>query len=78
MDTYGCLAPAALQLIKDIRDESLSFLGGAPSPFRLSRSSFLAELSRAWQFDNARIVVQWMTLVRAAAERPLRIFLPSA
>ena len=78
LDTYGCLAPAALQLIKDIRDEALSSLGGAPSPFRLSRSSFLAELSRAWQFDNARIVVQWMTLVRAAAERPLRIFFPSA
>ena len=78
LDTYGCLAPAALQLIKDIRDEALSSLGGAPSPFRLSRSFFLAELSRAWQFDNARIVVQWMTLVRAAAERPLRIFFPSA
>ncbi len=47
-----------------------------PHPFRLSRSSFLAELSRAWQFDNARIVVQWI-LVRAAAERPLKIFLPA-
>ena len=52
LDTYGCLAPAALQLIKDIRDEALSSLGGAPNPFRLSRSSFLAELSHAWQFDT--------------------------
>ena len=68
LDVYGCLAPAALQLIKDIRDESLSSLG-APHPFRLSRSSFLAELSRAWQFDNARIVVQWMTLVRSYGTR---------
>ncbi len=55
LDAYGCLAPAALQLIKDIRDESLSSLG-APHPLRLSRSSFLAELSRAWQFDNANIM----------------------
>ena len=77
LDCYGCLAPASLQLLKDIRDESLSSLPGAPHPFRLSRSSFLAELSRAWQFDNARIVVQWMTLVRAAAERPLKAFLPT-
>ena len=71
LDTYGCLAPAALQLIKDIRDESLSSLCGTPHPFRLSRSSFLAELSRTWQFDNARIVVQWMTLVRSCAARLL-------
>ena len=71
LDMYGCLAPAALQLIKDIRDESLSSLCGAAHPFRLSRSSFLAELSRTWQFDNARIAVQWMTLVRSSAERLL-------
>ena len=71
LDAYGCLAPAALQLIKDIRDESLSSLSGTPHPFRLSRSSFLAELSRTWQFDNARIVVQWMTLVRSSAARLL-------
>jgi hypothetical protein len=77
LDSYGCLAPAALQLLKDIRDESLSSSLGAPHPFRLSRSSFLAELSCAWQFDNARIVVQWMTLVRAAVERPLKTFLPA-
>ena len=77
LDSYGCLAPAALQLVKDIRDESLSSSLGSPHPFHLSRSSFLAELSRAWQYDNARIVVQWMTLVRAAAERPLKIFLPT-
>ena len=77
LDCYGCLAPAALQLLKDIRDESLSSPLGAPHPFRLSRSSFLAELSRVWQFDNARIVVQWMTLVRAAAERPLKAFPPA-
>jgi hypothetical protein len=68
LDTYGCRAPAALQLIKDIRDESLSSFG-APHPFRLSRSSFLAELSRAWQFDNAKIVVQLMTLVRTCGTR---------
>jgi hypothetical protein len=76
LDSYGCLAPAALQLLKDIRDESFSSSLGAPHPFRLSRSSFLADLSRAWQYDNARIVVQWMTLGRAAAERPLKTFLP--
>ena len=77
LDCYGCLAPAALQLLKDIRDETLASLG-TPNPFRLTRASFLAELSRAWQFDNARSVVQWMTLVRAAAERPLQTFLPAA
>ena len=77
LDAYGCLAPAALQLIKDIRDESLSSFG-APHPFRLSRSSFLAELSRAWQFDNAKIVVQWMTLVRNCGTRlPLPPFPPA-
>ena len=74
LDSYGCLAPAALQLLKDIRDESLSSPLGTPHPFRLTRSSFLAELSRNWQYDNARIVVQWMTLVRAAAERTLKTF----
>ena len=63
--------------LKDIRDETLASLG-TPNPFRLTRASFLAELSRAWQLDNARIVVQWMTLVRAAAERPLQTFLPAA
>ena len=36
LDMYGRLAPAALQLIKDIRDESLSSLCGAAHPFRLS------------------------------------------
>ena len=77
LDSYGCLAPAALQLLKDIRDESLSSPLGTPHPFRLTRSSFLAELSRNWQYNNARIVVQWMTLVRAAAERipPASLFL---
>ena len=69
LDCYGCLAPAALQLLKDIRDESLSSAIGTPHPFRLSRSSFLAELSRAWQADNAKIVVQWITLVRSSNAR---------
>ena len=71
-------APAALQLLlKDIRDEALSS-PSIPNPCRLTHASLLAELSRAWQFDNAKIVVQWMTLVRAAAERPLQTFLPAA
>ena len=68
---------AALQLLKDIRDESLSSPLGAPHPFRLTRSSFLAELSRNWQYDNARIVVQWMTLVRAAVVRMRRTLPPA-
>ena len=76
LDSYGCLAPAALQLLKDIRDESLSVPSAASHPFRMSRSSFLAELSSAWQFDNARIVVQWMTLVRSAAQRSVKTFPP--
>ena len=78
LDSYGCLAPAALQLLKDIRDESLSVPLAASHPFRMSRSSFLAELSCAWQFDNARIVVQWMTLVRGAAQRSLNTLSPGA
>jgi hypothetical protein len=77
LDSYGCLAPAALQLLKDIRDESLSSPLGTPHPFRLTRSSFLAELSRNWQYDNARIVVQWMTLVRAAVVRTRRTLPPA-
>ena len=77
LDSYGCLAPAALQLLKDIRDESLSSPLGTPHPFRLTRSSFLAELSRNWQYDNARIVVQWMTLVRAAVVRTCRTLPPA-
>ena len=76
LDSYGCLAPAALQLLKDIRDESLSSPFGTPHPFRLSRSSFLAELSCAWQLDNAKIVVQWMTLLRSSAARLLPFQLP--
>jgi hypothetical protein len=55
LDSYGCLAPAALQLLKDIRDESLSSPLGTPHPFRLTRSSFSAELSGNWQYENARI-----------------------
>ena len=82
LDSYGCLAPAALQLLKDTRDESLSSPIGTPHPFRLSRSSFLAELSRAWQADHAKIVVQWMTLVRDSNARPppssLSQFLPGS
>ena len=77
LDSYGCLAPAALQLLKDIRDESLSSPLGTPHPFRLNRSSFLAELCRNWQYDNARIVVQWMTLVRAAVVRTRRTLPPA-
>lgn len=68
----------ALQLLKDIRDESLSSSLGTPHPLRFSRSAFLAELSRAWQYDNAKILVQWMTLVRAAEERALKTFLPTS
>ena len=78
LDCYGCLAPAALQLLKDIRDESLSSPLGTPHPFRLTRSSFLTELSRNWQYDNARIVVQWMTLVRAAAKRSPKTLLSAS
>ena len=78
LDCYGCLAPAALQLLKDIRDESLSSPFGTPHPFRLTRSSFLTELSRNWQYDNARIVVQWMTLVRAAAKRSPKTLLSAS
>jgi len=77
LDCYGYLAPAALQVLKEIRDESLSLLGTS-DPFRFSRSSFLAELSHQWQYDNARIVVQWMTLVRSAAQRSLTTFLPAS
>ena len=64
VDSYGCLGPDALQFIKDIRDESLFSLSAAPSPFRLSRSAFLAQLSATWQADNAKIVVKWLTMIR--------------
>jgi hypothetical protein len=65
IDSYGCLGPAALKLIKDIQDETLTSFG-VPAPFHLSRSAFLARLSSQWQHDNARIVVQWLTMMRAA------------
>ena len=38
---------------------------------------FLSELSRNWQYDNARIVVQWKTLVRAAVVRTRRTLPPA-
>jgi len=65
LDSYGCLGPAALHLLKDIQAETLTSLGH-PAPFRLTRSDFLARLSSQWQLDNARIVVQWLTMMRAA------------
>ena len=64
LDSYGCLGPDALQLIKDIRDESLFSPSAAPSPFRFSRSAFLAQLSAIWQADNAKIIVKWITMIR--------------
>ena len=53
----------ALQLLKDIQAEAL-FCAGSPNPLRLTRSSFLHQLSCLWQFENARIVVQWLTMAR--------------
>ena len=78
LDSYGCLAPSALQLLKDIRDESLSTPVGSAHPFRLSRKAFLAELSAVWQFDNARIIVQWMTLMRNSQLRRVPLAVGSA
>ena len=65
IDTYGCLAPAALKLIKDIQGESITSFG-PPAPFHLSRTAFLARLSSLWQLGNAKIVMQWLTMMRAA------------
>ena len=69
LDCYGSLGPAALQLLKDIRANSLGMVG-KPSPFCLSRSAFFSELSPIWQHDNAKIVVQWMTLQRDRPQAP--------
>jgi hypothetical protein len=63
IDSYGCLAPAALQLVKDIQDESITSFG-PPAPFHLTRTAFLARLSSLWQRDNAKIVVQWLAMMR--------------
>jgi hypothetical protein len=63
IDQYGSIGPDALQLLKDIQAEAL-FCSGSPNPLRLSRSSFLHQLSCLWQFENARIVVQWLTMAR--------------
>jgi hypothetical protein len=64
IDSYGCLAPAALRLIKDIQEESITSFG-PPAPFHLTHTAFLARLSSLWQRDNAKIVVQWLTMMRA-------------
>jgi len=78
LDCYGSLGPAALQLLKDIRANALGMVG-KPSPFCLSRSAFFTELSSIWQQDNAKIVVQWMTLQREKATRSkLQDFIRSA
>ena len=71
VDSYGCLAPAALRLVKEIQAESVASLG-PQAPFHLTRSSFLARLSSQWQLDNAKIMVQWLTMMRAAHLRTLR------
>ena len=63
LDQFGSLGPEALQLLKDIQAEAL-FCSGSPNPLRLTRSSFLHQLSCLWQFENARIVVQWLTMAR--------------
>ena len=63
LDQYGSLGPDALQLLKDIQAEAL-FCSGSPNPLRLTRSSFLHQHSCLWQFENARIVVQWLTMAR--------------
>ena len=63
LDQYGSMGPDALQLLKDIQAEAL-FCAGSPNPLRLTRSSFLHQLSCLWQFENARIVVQWLTMAR--------------
>ena len=63
LDQFGSLGPEALPLLKDIQAEAL-FCSGSPNPLRLTRSSFLHQLSCLWQFENARIVVQWLTMAR--------------
>ena len=68
IDSYGCLGPAALQLLKDIQEESLTSFS-PPAPYHLSRSAFLARLSSQWQLDNAKIAVQWLTMMRVATRR---------
>jgi hypothetical protein len=68
VDQYGCMHADALQLLSDIQTESLSALG-TPNPLRLSKSAFLQQFSSMWHFDNARIMVQWLTMSRDARVR---------
>jgi len=68
VDQYGCMHADALQLLADIQTESLSALG-TPNPLRLSKSAFLQQFSSMWHFDNARIMVQWLTMSRDARVR---------
>ena len=68
MDQYGCMDSQALVLLKEIQAESL-LAPGAPNPARLSKSDFLHLLSLQWQFDNARIIVRWLTQMRLSQQR---------
>ena len=72
VDQYGCMHADALQLLSDIQTESLSALGTA-NPLRLSKGAFLQHIdeqfSSMWHFDNARIMVQWLTMSREARVR---------
>ena len=68
LDSYGSLSRSAKQLVRDIQSESLTTLTPS-SPFRISHSAFLHQLSSSWQVDNAKIFVQWMTLTRQHVTR---------
>ena len=79
IDSFGCLGKEALQLLKDIEAESLDSSFGPSSTLRLSRSTFLTQLSSLWQHENAKIVVKWLTMCRDNELRKLRVhFRPSA
>ena len=62
-DVYGSMHEEFTSFIDSIEIEA-SQAGFAPSPSRMTRASFMAEFSTAWQADNGRIILEWQRLCR--------------
>lgn len=69
LDRFGCFHKEFSAFLKELDTEAKQLGMGTLSPTRLDLPTTLLKLSNGWQADGARIVYQWLTMVRMHQHR---------
>jgi hypothetical protein len=69
LDRFGCFHKEFSDFLKELDTEAKQLGMGTLSPTRLDLPTTLLKLSNGWQADGARIVYQWLTMVRMYQHR---------